>query len=101
MLRKAIRVQQLDALYHRYPMPEESKKDYRLVLLSAPFATNVMTEVRPLLPPVRREAFDSDEYALGLPGGRVVDLRAGTVRLMKREDCITKTALYGAVEDVA
>ncbi len=99
LLRKAIRVH-LDALYHRYPAPEEGKKDYRLVLLSAPFATNVMTEVRPLLPPVRREVFDSDEYALGLPGGRVVDLRTGTVRPMEREDCITKR-LYMVPEDVA
>jgi P4 family phage/plasmid primase-like protien len=99
LLRKAIRFH-LDALYHRYPAPEEGKKDYRLALLSAPFATNVLTEVRPLLPPVRHEVFDSDEYALGLPGGRVVDLRTGDVRPMEREDCITKR-LYMAPEGVA
>ncbi len=66
LLRKAVRTH-LDELYRRYPEPEEGKKDYRLALLSAPFATNVLTEVRPLLPPVRREEFDSDVYALGLP----------------------------------
>jgi P4 family phage/plasmid primase-like protien len=98
LLRKAIRAH-LDALFHRYPEPEEEKKDPRLALLSAPFATHVMTEVRPLLPPVRHEEFDSDVYALGLPGARVVDLRTGKVRPMVREDCITKR-LYIAPEDV-
>jgi len=98
LLRKAVRAH-LDALYHRYPEPEEGKRDYRLILLSAPFATNVLTEVRPLLPPVRREEFDSDVYALGLPGARVVDLQSGKVRPMQREDCITKR-LYIAPEDV-
>jgi P4 family phage/plasmid primase-like protien len=99
LLRKAVRAH-LDALYHRYPEPEEGKRDNRLILLSAPFATNVLTEVRPLLPPVRHEEFDSDVYALGLPGARVVDLRTGKVRPMEREDCITKR-LYVAPEDVA
>jgi hypothetical protein len=41
LLRKAVRAH-LDALYHRYPEPEEGKRDYRLILLSAPFATNVL-----------------------------------------------------------
>lgn len=99
LLRKAVRTH-LDALYHRYPEPEEGKRDYRLILLSAPFATNVLAEVRPLLPPVRHEEFDSDVYGLGLPGARVVDLRTGKVRPMEREDCITKR-LYVAPEDVA
>jgi len=99
LLRKAVRAH-LDALYHRYPEPEEGKRDYRLILLSAPFATNVLAEVRPLLPPVRHEEFDSDVYALGLPGARVVDLQSGKVRPMEREDCITKR-LYIAPEDVA
>jgi hypothetical protein len=98
LLRKAVRAH-LDALFHRYPEPEEEKKDPRLALLSAPFATHVMTEVRPLLPPVRHEEFDSDVYALGLPGARVVDLRTGKVRPMVREDCVTKR-LYTAPEDV-
>jgi putative DNA primase/helicase len=98
-LRKAIR-SHLDALYHRYPEPEEGKKDYRLILLSAPFATNVLTEVRPSLPPVRREEFDADVYSLGLPGARMVDLQSGKVRPMQREDCITKR-LYIAPENVA
>jgi P4 family phage/plasmid primase-like protien len=99
LLRKAIRAH-LDALYRRYPEPEEGKRDYRLTLLSAPFATNVLTEVRPLLPPVRREEFDADVHVLGLPGARVVDLRTGKVRPMVREDCLTKR-LYIAPEDVA
>jgi hypothetical protein len=90
LLRGVIR-NHLDGLYHRYPEPEEGKKDHRLQLLSAPFATNVLTEVRPLLPPVRREELDSDVYSLGIPGARVVDLRTGSLPPMQREDCITKS----------
>jgi putative DNA primase/helicase len=103
-------IENLEKIYHgsnfivwgavRYPEPEEGKKDYRLILLSAPFATNVLTEVRPLLPPVRREEFDADVYSLGLPGARIVNLRTGKVSPMRREDCITKR-LYIAPEDVA
>jgi putative DNA primase/helicase len=42
------------------------------------------------LPEKRREQFDTNEYLLGLPGGLVADLRAGDVRLMQREDYVSR-----------
>jgi putative DNA primase/helicase len=89
LLRKAVR-DFLEELFHRYPKPEDEKKDYRRALKSANFADSVLREVRPLLPPVRSDSFDRDPYLLGLPGGFVIELKTGAIRPMRREDGITR-----------
>ena len=89
LLRKAVR-DFLDELFHRYPLPEEGKPDYRLKLKSANYADSVTREVRPLLPPVHSSTFDRNPYLLGLPGGYVVELDTSVIRTVRREDGLTK-----------
>jgi putative DNA primase/helicase len=68
------------------------KKDHKQILSlgSARKVQNVESVVKKLL---HREAkWDSDPLLLGVPSGKVVDLRTGKVREARREDYITKYA---------
>lgn len=79
----------LGGLFSQYPEP--SGKDYRRVLLDSRFRQGVVDQVKPLLPAWKfAEEFDRDPLLLGIPGNRVLDLRTGTVREMRREDRVTK-----------
>jgi P4 family phage/plasmid primase-like protien len=84
-LRKAIR-HYLDELYERYT-PEAGHRDARLALKQAAFVSGVLSEVKPWLPAKSENDFDIDPTILPLPYGRVADLRTGTIREMRREDC--------------
>ncbi len=83
LLRKAIR-NHLNGLFERYDDPK------RTALKAAPFVTGVLSEVRPLLPPKSIADFDNDLGLLPLPHGKIADLRTGTIREMRREDCQTR-----------
>jgi len=50
----------------------------------------VTTEVLIKLTPIKREAFDRDEYTMGLPDGMVAELRTGARRAMRREDFVSQ-----------
>ena len=88
LLRSGVR-DYLDRLHDSLPKPEKGR-DYRTKLKSAPFCRDVTTEVLIKLPPIKREAFDRDEYMLGLPDGIVAELRTGAIRQMMREDFISQ-----------
>jgi P4 family phage/plasmid primase-like protien len=94
LLRRAIR-QYLDQLFDRYGeqqrnIPGTGKKENRWILRHASFVSGVLAEVKPWLPPKSSRDFDADASILPLPNGKVADLRFGTVREMRREDCQTK-----------
>jgi P4 family phage/plasmid primase-like protien len=89
LLRLAIR-RYLDELFERYRAPEPGKPDSRRVLKQAAFVSGVLAEVKPWLPPKSCRDFDADPTILPLPDGKVADLRHGTIREMRREDCQTK-----------
>lgn len=89
LLRLAIR-RYLDELFERYSAPEQGKSDPRRALKQAAFVSGVLSEVKPWLPPKSSRDFDADPAILPLPNGAVVDLRQGTIREMRREDCQTK-----------
>jgi putative DNA primase/helicase len=73
-------------LYALYPV--ESK---RHVLLDSRFRQGVLYEAKPLVPKWKfSEDFDRDDLLLGVPGNRVIDLRTGALRAMRREDHVTK-----------
>lgn len=79
----------LKAMHDRYPAPEKGP-DSRMRLYDATFINGVVRCVKPYLPPVKAEMFDSDPYMLGLPSCRVIDLRTSAVRDMRREDYISQ-----------
>ena len=85
-LRRAIQ-RHLDGLYEKYGPPEQGQRDSRVTLKQAAFTNGVLSEVRPLLPPKSENDFDTDPALLPLPYGKVADLRSGTIREMRREDC--------------
>ena len=89
LLRVAIR-RYLDELFERYPPPEKNSRDRRVPLKQAAFVSGVLAEVKPWLPPKPSRDFDADPTILPLPYGQVADLRSGTLREMRREDCQTK-----------
>lgn len=88
LLRSGVR-DYLDRLHDSLPKPEKGR-DYRTKLKSAPFCRDVTTEVLIKLPPIKREAFDRDEYTLGLPDGMVAELRTGAIRPMRRENFVSQ-----------
>lgn len=96
-LRRAIR-RHLDDLHGRYPEPEPGQRDARRALKQAAFVTGVLAEVKPWLPPKSEADFDADAALLPLPYGKVADLRFGTIREMKREDCLTRRLKVMPVE---
>lgn len=79
----------LKELFPRYKPPEKGP-DPRKRFYDAGFITGVVRCVKPYLPPVKMEVFDCDPHMLGLPDCRVIDLRTGAIRDMRREDYITK-----------
>ncbi len=79
----------LKALHDRYEAPEKGP-DSRKRFYDASFITGVVRCVKPYLTPVRAEMFDQNPHMLGLPDCRVIDLRTGAVRDMRREDYITQ-----------
>jgi P4 family phage/plasmid primase-like protien len=89
LLRMAIR-RYLDELHERYSAPEPGQKDPRRALQQAAFVSGVLSEVKPWLPPKLSRDFDADLTILPLQNGKVADLRLGTIREMRREDCQTK-----------
>jgi len=88
LLRSSVR-DYLDRLHDSLPPPPKGR-DYRKKLKSAPFCRDVTTEVLIKLTPIRQEAFDRDEYLLGLGDGKVAELRTGVTRPMLREDFISR-----------
>jgi P4 family phage/plasmid primase-like protien len=76
----------------RHDMPEpESSRDPRAVFLNHPFRVAVLRQVETLLPTVNYgRVFDQNGYLLGLPDGKVIDIRTAEIRTMQREDYITK-----------
>jgi P4 family phage/plasmid primase-like protien len=79
----------LKKLHARYPAPKEGKPDSRMRLYEAQFIRGVVQCVKPYLPPVKADVFDRDSYMLGLPDSRVIDLRTGLVREVRRDDYTT------------
>src|SRR5947209_956537 len=80
----------LGGLFSHYPEPS-GKSDYRRVLLDSRFRQGVVDQVTPLLPAWKfAEEFDRDPLLLGVPGNQVLDLRAGAIRPICREDRVTK-----------
>ena len=88
LLSKAVNAH-LKHLYALYPPPVEGR-DRRGMLKASDTLGGVVNYAWLDLPEVHREQFDTDEYLLGLPGGLVADLRAGSVRSMQREDYISR-----------
>jgi putative DNA primase/helicase len=64
---------------------------------SARKVQNVESVVKKLLH--KEGKWDSDPFLLGVPGGKVVDLRTGEVREARREDYITKYAAVVPADD--
>lgn len=79
----------LKGLHDRYDRPEKGP-DTRRRLYDSMFIGGVVRYVKPYLPPVKEEMFDSDPHMLGLPDCRVIDLRTSAVRDMRREDYISQ-----------
>ncbi len=80
-----------DHLRWDLPEPEEPKHDYRSKLSSQQFRAATLKQVETLLPPVNYgRGFDQNGYLLGLPEGKVIDIRTGEVRTMERGDFITR-----------
>jgi P4 family phage/plasmid primase-like protien len=88
LLSKAVNAH-LKRLYELYPPPVEGR-DRRGMLKASDTLGGVTSYVWLDLPETRRGQFDTDEYLLGLPGGLVADLSTGAVRLMQREDYISR-----------
>lgn len=79
----------LKSLHSRYNAPDKGA-DPRMRLYDSVFINGVVRCVKPYLPPVKAERFDSDPHMLGLPGCRVIDLRTSAIRDMRREDYISQ-----------
>jgi P4 family phage/plasmid primase-like protien len=79
----------LKKLHDRYPAPK-SGPDSRMRLYDTPFLGGVVRCVKLYLPPINAAVFDRDPYLLGLPGGRVIDLRTSSIREMLRADYISQ-----------
>jgi putative DNA primase/helicase len=88
LLRSSVR-DYLNRLHASLPPPPKGR-DYRAKLKSAPFCRDTTTEALIKLTPIRQEAFDSNEYLLGMNNGTVAELRTGTIRAMQREDFISR-----------
>jgi putative DNA primase/helicase len=90
LLKRAIN-SYLGGLFSLYPPPKLGNSDYRRALLDSRFRQSVVDQVKPLLSAWKfAEEFDRDPLLLGVPGNRVLDLRTGMLREMRREDRITK-----------
>jgi len=73
------------------PEPDNPAKDYRAKLNSHQFRLSTLKQVETLLPPVNYgRVFDQNGYLLGLPDGKVIDIRTAEIRSMKRDDYVTR-----------
>jgi putative DNA primase/helicase len=80
----------LSSLWARYEAPEEGKSDPRRKLEDANMVRGVVQMAKVNLPVIQSDKFDADAHLLGLPNGRVIDLRTSALRDMRREDFITQ-----------
>jgi phage/plasmid-associated DNA primase len=73
------------------PEPDNPKRDYRAKLKSHQFRSAALKQIETLLPPINYgRTFDQNGYLLGLPDGRVMDIRTAEIRAMEHGDYITK-----------
>jgi P4 family phage/plasmid primase-like protien len=80
-----------DRLRWDMPEPDDPKRDYRAKLKSHQFRSAALKQIETLLPPVNYgRRFDQNGYLLGLPDGRVMDIRTAEIRSMEHGDYITK-----------
>ena len=85
----------------RFDLPEpapNAKRDYRRVLESHQFRLSTMQQVVPMLDKIRFEMLDADPYVIGLPGGKVGDLRTGETKEMKRKHFLTRRLRVNATK---
>jgi putative DNA primase/helicase len=73
------------------PEPNNPMRDYRAKLKTHQFRVATLKQTEALLPPVNygRE-FDQNGYLLGLPDGKVIDIRTAEIRTMRHADYISK-----------
>jgi P4 family phage/plasmid primase-like protien len=80
-----------DHLRWDMPEPNDPKRDYRSKLNSHQFRSSTLKQIETLLPPINYgRVFDQNGYLLGLPDGRVMDIRTAEIRGMEHGDYITK-----------
>jgi P4 family phage/plasmid primase-like protien len=80
-----------DHLRWDMPEPDDPRRDYRSKLKSHQFRSATLKQVETLLPPINYgRVFDQNGYLLGLPDGRVMDVRTAEIRAMEHSDYITK-----------
>ncbi len=80
-----------DHLRWDMPEPDDPKRDYRSKLKSHQFRSAALKQIETLLPPINYgRVFDQNGYLLGLPDGRVMDIRTAEIRAMEHSDYITK-----------
>lgn len=80
-----------DHLRWDLPEPDDPKRDYRSKLKSHQFRLATLKQVETLLPPINYgRVFDQNGYLLGLPDGRVMDIRTAEIRAMEHSDYITR-----------
>jgi hypothetical protein len=73
------------------PEPDNPKRDYRGKLKSHQFRSATLKQIETLLPPINYgRVVDQNGYLLGLPDGRVMDIRTAGIRAMEHRDYITK-----------
>lgn len=80
-----------DHLRWDMPEPDNPARDYRSKLKSHQFRSAALKQIETLLPPINYgRVFDQNGYLLGLPDGRVMDIRTAEIRSMEHRDYITK-----------
>ena len=80
-----------DHLRWDLPEPDNPARDYRAKLKSHQFRSATLKQIETLLPPINYgRVFDQNGYLLGLPDGRVMDVRTAEVRSMEHGHYITK-----------
>lgn len=80
-----------DHLRWDLPEPNDPKRDYRAKLNSHQFRSATLKQIETLLPPVNYgRMFDQNGYLLGLPEGRVMDIRTAEIRSMEHDHYITR-----------
>lgn len=80
----------LASLWTRYPEPEEGKTDPRRKLEDANMVQGVVRMVKVNLPVILSEKFDADPLLLGLPDGRLINLKNCEIRDVQRADYNTQ-----------
>ena len=76
-----------DHLRWDMPEPDNPKRDYRAKLKSHQFRSATLKQIETLLPPINYgRVFDQNGYLLGLPDGRVMDIRTAEIRSMEHGD---------------